>query len=165
MPKPQDQVDFIAMAATINENVIRWSEIRLPNPARPGELASWPIDGPFAVRKYYRVEGSSEMVELNHIERRNDNGTLSGCMYCGESGLTKTADVTWRPIVIWAAIALAVVSLALFLLPPLFGWLLAAAAILIAGYPIWFLYASAPRIETCSKCTSQFVNFCFGPRP
>lgn len=153
------------MAATINENVIRWSEIRLPHPDHPGQLASWPIDGPFAVRKYYRVEGSSETVELDHIERRNEDGTLSGCMYCGADALVKTADVSWGPIVIWAFVGILIAGTALLFSPPVVAWPIAGLTALACGYAMWFLHAAAPRIETCSKCGSQFVNFCYGPRP
>jgi len=141
------------MAHAINENVIRWSEIRLPHPARPGELARWEIDGPFALRRYYRVDGTDELVRVEHFERRNEDGTLSGCLFCGATDLERRAEINWPPI-----IALAVLGLGL-------AWFTYGITALLVAYPIWFLYASGPRIQTCTSCKSEYVNFCHGPRP
>ena len=60
-------------AQTINERVIRWSEMRLPHPSRPGSLATWELDGPFAVRPYYRVEGEEAIVRIDHLDQRRDD--------------------------------------------------------------------------------------------
>ena len=49
----------------INEQVIRWSEIRLPHPSRKGELISWKVDGPFSLRSYYEAEGCDERIDLD----------------------------------------------------------------------------------------------------
>ena len=79
-------------AQTINERVIRWSEMRLPHPSRPGSLATWELDGPFAVRPYYRVEGEEAIVRIDHLDQRRDDGTLAGCRYCGAGGLSRRAQ-------------------------------------------------------------------------
>ncbi|MEL6428696.1 MAG: hypothetical protein AAFU73_08560 [Planctomycetota bacterium] len=147
------------MAATtqapraINERVIRWSELRLPDPTRPGELAKWPIDGPFALRKYYRIEGTDAVVEIAHIDKRRDDGTLEGCLNCGHAGLVRRAEVNWAPIVLLAIVGLGLAY-----------WTFGLSA-LITAYPIWFLWASGERIDHCPNCGAEFVNFCEGPRP
>lgn len=141
------------MGHAINERVIRWSELRLPHPTPSEGLARWTIDGPFAVRKYYRVEGTDQTVQIDHLDRRNDDGTLSGCLYCGGTALERSADVNWPPIVL-----LAVVGLAL-------AYFTYGVSLLIVAYPIWFLWAAADRVETCPSCKSEFVNFREGPRP
>ena len=140
-------------AQTINERVIRWSEMRLPHPSRPGSLATWELDGPFAVRPYYRVEGEETIVRIDHLDQRRDDGTLAGCLYCGAGGLSRRAQVRWGPIVLLAILGLV----------PAY-WTFGVTALLVA-YPIWFLWSSAPRVETCGQCGSEFVNFCEGPRP
>ena len=137
----------------INERVIRWSELRLPDPTRSGELARWSIDGPFALRKYYRIEGTDTVVDLKHIDKRRDDGTLSGCLHCGSGSLERAAQINWKPI-------LAIALLALVLAYWTFG-----VSLLIAAYPVWFLWASGERIDKCTSCGSEFVNFCEGPRP
>lgn len=139
--------------AKINENVIRWSEIRLPHPSKPGELATWEMDGPFALRRYYRVDGEDGVVDIEHLECRNDDGTLSGCLFCGAKSLERRVDVHWKPIVI----------LALLGLVPAF-WTFGLTLLLVA-YPIWYLLASSPKTDKCTACSAEFVNFCHGPRP
>lgn len=137
----------------INERVIRWSEIRLPHPSRPGELATWELDGPFALRPYYRVEGEGDVVRIEHLDRRNPDGTLAGCLYCGAAPLQARRDVRWGPIVGLLLLGIA---------PAYWTW---GASLLLVAYPLWFLWASAPRVETCTSCRSEFVDFCEGPRP
>lgn len=147
------------MAATtqtprvINERVIRWSELRLPDPTRPGELARWPIDGPFALRKYYRIEGTDAVVEIGHMDKRRDDGTLSACLNCGAEGLVKHAEINWKPIILLLVIGLGLAY-----------WTYGASLLLVA-YPIWFTWASGDRVETCPHCKAEFVNFSEGPRP
>lgn len=150
----------MSSSATINENVIRWSEIRLPHPERPGELATWKLDGPFALRPYYRVEGTSKTVELRHLDERRDDGTLAGCIYCGASGsFSKRSELDWTPIAV-----LAVGAIALMWALGWTSWGILGSLALVA-YPIWFLWADAPRVEKCEQCSSEFVNFRIGPRP
>ncbi|MEC8493940.1 MAG: hypothetical protein VXZ39_03395, partial [Planctomycetota bacterium] len=84
---------------------------------------------------------------------RRDDGTLAGCLYCGAQELSRRAQVRWGPIVLLAILGLA----------PAY-WTFGLTALLVA-YPIWFLWSSAPRVETCRHCGSEFVNFCEGPRP
>jgi hypothetical protein len=151
------------MSQAINEKVIRWSELRLPHPTNAGQLESWTIDGPFAVRKYYRVDGTDAVVEVAHIDKRNADGTLSGCLFCGSTHLVRSADIPWRPIAIVGASALALAAIAVFALG--LPWWVGLAPVAAAAYPMWFLWAAGPRIETCTNCKSEFVNFCHGPRP
>ncbi len=140
------------MAPSINENVIRWSEIRLPHPHKAGELIPFKVDGPFALRNYYRLEGTNELIELE-LSHRHPDGTIDRCLHCGGSHLEKTTD---RP---WAALA-ALVVFGLGLAPFTFGLTALAAA-----YPVWFLYSSSPVTQTCTTCKAEFVDFRYGPRP
>ena len=140
------------MATPINENVIRWSEIRLPNPSKAGELITWKVDGPYALRNYYRLEGSKELITLD-LSHRKPDGTIDSCLVCSGSPLEKSADRPWLPLG-----ALAVVGLGLA--PFTFGVTAVAAA-----YPAWFLYSSSPVTQTCTTCKAEFVDFRYGPRP
>ena len=140
------------MSTAINENVIRWSEIRLPHPTRAGELVSWKVDGPFALRSYYRLPGTKETIHLD-LSHRQPDGTIHNCLNCGGSPLEKTADRPWRPLA-----ALAVLGLGLA--PFTYG-----LSALIAAYPFWFLWSSSPVTQTCTTCKAEFVDFRFGPRP
>ncbi|MEM8710376.1 MAG: hypothetical protein AAGG01_05455 [Planctomycetota bacterium] len=141
-----------ATTRVINENVIRWSEIRLPHPSRAGELVSWKVDGPFALRNYYRLEGTGELIHLD-LSHRAQDGTIQKCLHCGGAHLQKSADRPWALIA-----ALAVVGGGLA--PFTFGLTAVAAA-----YPLWFLWSSAPVTQTCTNCKAEFVDFRYGPRP
>ncbi|MEM6672507.1 MAG: hypothetical protein AAF726_06655 [Planctomycetota bacterium] len=136
----------------INERVIRWSEIRLPHPSREGELVDWKIDGPFALRSYYRVEETGDRIELDLSHRRED-GTISTCLHCGAGGLRTRVEAPWVALALWAVGALA-------LAPFTYG-----VSLLVALYPVWFLWSDAPRVQVCSSCGAEFVDFRHGPRP
>ncbi len=140
------------MSPSINENVIRWSEIRLPHPSKVGELIPFKVDGPFALRNYYRLEGTKELIELD-LSHRHPDGTIDRCLHCGSSSLEKTVD---RP---WLALA-ALILLGLGLAPFTLGLTALAAA-----YPVWFLFSSSPMTQTCTTCKAEFVDFRYGPRP
>ncbi|QDV09686.1 hypothetical protein Poly30_52450 [Planctomycetes bacterium Poly30] len=140
------------MPTAINENVIRWSAIRLPHPSRPGQLVTWKVDGPFALRSYYRLEDTKEVIQLDLSHRRED-GTIERCLHCGGTPLQKAADRPWGPIGLLAVVGLG-------LAPFTFGLTALAAA-----YPIWFLWSSSPVTQTCTTCKAEFVDFRFGPRP
>ncbi|MFT5732575.1 MAG: hypothetical protein ACJA2W_000205 [Planctomycetota bacterium] len=140
------------MPEAINENVIRWSVIRLPHPSRPGELIDWKVDGPFALRSYYRLGDAKEIVKLD-LSHRQEDGRILACLHCGGSPLPKSTDRPWRPLV-----ALGVFGLGLA--PFTFG--ISAVAV---AYPFWFLWSSSPVTQTCTTCKAEFVDFRFGPRP
>lgn len=140
------------MSTGINENVIRWSVIRLPHPSKSGEFLDWKVDGPFALRRHYRVEGTSEIIELD-LSHRQADGRIAACLVCGGAPLEKTTDRPWTPILIWAVLGLG-------LAPFTFG-----ISALIAAYPLWFLWFGSPVTQTCTSCTAEFVDFRFGPRP
>ncbi len=143
------------MPAAINENVIRWSEIRLPDPRGGGQLVRWKVDGPFALRSYYRVpaiDADAGTIRLDLSHRKVD-GTIDRCLHCGEEGLRRSVEAPW-----WRILGLA--ALALALAPFTFG-----ATILLAAYPLWFLWSDAPRVQSCGSCRAEFVDFRFGPRP
>ena len=136
----------------INEQVIRWSEIRLPHPSRDGELMPWKVDGPFALRSYYRVEGSDTRIELDLSHRRPD-GTSDACLVCSTPGLRTRVEAHWLYLALWVVAALA-------LAPLTFG-----LSVLAAAYPVWFLWTDSPRVQTCPSCGAEFVDFRHGPRP
>jgi len=135
----------------IEYHTIRWSELRLPHPERRGELVRWRVDGPFALRSYYRVEGTARTIELD-LSRRRQDGTLSACLACGSThfAVRRELPVGW---------------IALWLLAGLGGayWTY-GASLLVAAYPLWFLFAQAPRVERCTGCGAEFVDFRRGPR-
>ena len=140
------------MATSINENVIRWSEIRLPHPEKAGELLSWKVGGPFALRNYYRLEGSTELITLD-LSHRHPDGTIDRCLHCSGSPLEKTVDRPWGAL---GALAVAGLGLA----PFTFG-----VSALAAAYPVWFLFSSSQVTQTCTTCKAEFVDFRYGPRP
>ena len=37
-------------------------------------------------------------------------------------------------------------------------------SLLVAAYPVWFLVAQAPRVERCTGCGAEYVDFRRGPR-
>ena len=51
------------------------------------------------------------------------------------------------------------VAIGLGLAPFTFG-----VSILLVAYPVWFLVAAAPRVETCGSCGAEYVDFRRGPR-
>lgn len=136
----------------INEQVIRWSEIRLPHPSQEGQLLQWKVDGPFALRSYYRVEGTDERIELD-LSHRHEDGTIDTCLHCGTQGLRTRVEAPWALLGLWIVLALA-------LAPLTYG-----VSVLVAAYPVWFLWRSAPRVQTCPSCGAEFVDFRQGPRP
>lgn len=143
------------MATTINERVIRWSEIRLPDPRGGDELVHWKVDGPFALRSYYRVPGTDAesgtiRLELSH---RAEDGTIERCLHCSAGALEERVEAPWGRIALVAVPALA-------LAPFTFG-----LSLLLAAYPLWFLWKDAPRVQRCAQCRAEFVDFRFGPRP
>ena len=138
--------------STINEQVIRWSEIRLPHPSRSGELVPWKVDGPFALRSYYRVEGTGETIALD-LSPRHEDGTIDTCLHCGTKGLKQRVEAPWFTLALWIVGALA-------LAPFTFG-----LSILVALYPVWFLWNDSPRVQKCPGCGAEFVDFRHGPRP
>ena len=140
------------MATSINENVIRWSEIRLPHPNKVGELITWKVDGPYALRNYYRLEGTDELITLD-LSHRAPDGTIERCLHCSGSPLEKTADRPWIPLALLAVVGLG-------LAPFTFG-----VTALAVAYPVWFLYSSSPVTQTCTSCKAQFIDFRYGPRP
>ena len=99
------------------------------------------------------MEGEEAIVKIEHLRHRRDDGTLSGCLHCGKEGLERRTDVRWGPIV----------ALLLLGLAPAY-WTYGLTLLLVA-YPVWFLWASAPRVDSCSDCGAEYVNFCEGPRP
>lgn len=137
---------------SINEQVIRWSEIRLPNPKGGSELLHWKVDGPFALRNYYRIEGTDDRIDLD-LSHRNPDGTIDTCLHCGAKPLEARREVAWMPLVITALIGLG-------LAPFTFG----VSALLVA-YPLWFLWSGSPRVQVCGACHAEFVDFRQGPRP
>lgn len=137
--------------SSIEYHTIRWSEIRLPHPERPGELVRWKVDGPFALRSYYRVEGSARTIELD-LKRRRSDGTLSACLACGATAFAARREMPWVWIVLWLALGLGGAYWT-------FG-----ASLLVAAYPLWFLVAQAPRVERCTGCGAEFVDFRRGPK-
>ncbi len=140
------------MSTAINENVIRWSVIRLPHPSKPGELLDWKVDGPFALRRHYCVEGTKDVIELDLSHRRED-GTIQVCLHCGGAPLQKSSDRPWTPILAFLAVGLAL------------AYFTYGISLLLAAYPIWFLWSGSPITQTCTTCKAQFVDFRFGPRP
>ena len=137
--------------SAIEYHTIRWSEIRLPHPERPGEVVQWKVDGPFALRSYYRLEGAERTIELD-LSRRREDGTLTGCLACPSTDLWSRAELPWGWIAFWLVVGL---GGALFT----FG-----LSLLVAAYPLWFLWASAPRVERCQGCGAEYVDFRRGPK-
>ncbi len=139
----------------INEQVIRWSEIRLPHPSREGELIPWKVDGPFSLRSYYEAEGCTERIELDLSHRRED-GTIEKCLHCG------AADLKWRIEASRASTLMGFIWLALAvgLAPWTYG-----LSVAVAAYPLWFLWTNASRVQRCTSCGAEFVDFRMGPRP
>lgn len=135
----------------IEYRTIRWSELRLPHPTRAGERLRWRIDGPFALRSFYRVEGSERPIELDLSKRRAD-GTLEACLHCGGAELARSVELPWGWLAFWALLGLGGA-------PFTYGLSLAVAA-----YPLWFLWASARRVERCTACGAEYVDFRRGPR-
>lgn len=65
---------------------IRWIELGLPHPQDPQRLLFLKADGPFALRKWYRNPAGAGEIHL-HLERRTDDGGLTGCIHCGHPEL------------------------------------------------------------------------------
>lgn len=142
------------MSAAINENVIRWSEVRLPHPDANGQLLRWKVDGPFAVRSYYRVPGSvnKELIRLD-LSLLNEDGTTDKCLHCKAPLGGAKVDAPWLKLI-------GLLVLGLGLAPFTFG-----LSVLAVAYPLWFLWGDAPRVQACGSCRAEFVDFRFGPRP
>jgi hypothetical protein len=136
---------------SIEYHTIRWSEIRLPHPERNGEYVKLRIDGPFALRSYYRVDGSARTIELDLTRRRAD-GTLAACLVCGHASFAVRRALPWAWLLLWLALGLGGAYWT-------FG-----LSLLVAAYPVWFLVAQAPRIERCAACGAEYVDFRRGPR-
>ncbi len=147
-PSPATQTTDV----TINEQVIRWSEIRLPHPTRDGELVRWKVDGPFALRSYYRMEGVDEPVRLD-LSRVKSDGTIDTCLHCGGGDLTTRIEAPWVALLLWVIVAVGFA-------PFTYG-----ASVLIAAYPVWFLWGDARRVQICTGCRVEYVDFRHGPRP
>jgi len=139
----------------INEQVIRWSEIRLPHPSRKGELISWKVDGPFSLRSYYEAEGCDERIDLD-LSHRKEDGTIEHCLNCGSSGLKLRMEASRSS----ALMGLLWLALAIGLAPLTYG-----LSIAVAAYPLWFLWTNASRVQRCTSCGAEFVDFRMGPRP
>lgn len=137
--------------SSIEYHTIRWSEIRLPHPTRPGEFVRWKVDGPFALRRYYRVEGTDRTIELD-LSHRSQDGTLTGCLCCGAGELRRRVAPPWGWIALWLVLGLGAA-------PFTYG-----VSLLVVAYPLWFLWAAAPRIDSCPTCAAEFVDFRRGPR-
>lgn len=135
----------------IEYHTIRWSELRLPHPDRRGEFVRLKVDGPFALRSYYRVDGGSGRIQLDLSGRRPD-GTLSACLACGHGTFARRTDLPWGWILLWLALGFGAAYWT-------FG-----LSLLVAAYPLWFLVAQAPRVERCQACSAEFVDFRRGPR-
>lgn len=136
---------------SIEYHTIRWSELRLPHPERPGERIRLRVDGPFALRSYYRVDGTPRTIELD-LSRRRPDGSLAGCLVCGHPSFDTRRELPLGWLALWTALGLGAAYWT-------FGLSLAFAA-----YPIWFLIAQAPRVERCGGCGAEFVDFRRGPR-
>jgi len=136
--------------SSIEYHTIRWSEIRLPHPERRGEYVKVRVDGPFALRSYYRVDGSAQTIELD-LSRRRADGTLSACLVCGHASFATRRDLPWGWLLLWGAVGLGGAYWT-------FGLSLLAAA-----YPLWFLVAQAPQVERCAGCSAEYVDFRRGP--
>ena len=139
----------------INEQVIRWSEIRLPHPTAKGTLIPWKVDGPFSLRSYYQVEGTGERIELD-LSHRKEDGTIERCLHCGADGLGHRVEASWT-----TKLGLALLTaVGLGLAPFTYG-----LSVLAVAYPLWFLWNDAARVQSCSSCGAEFVDFRMGPRP
>lgn len=139
----------------INEHVIRWSEIRLPHPSRKGELIPWKVDGPFSLRSYYEVEDSGGRIELD-LSHRKEDGTIERCLHCGSAELKGRMEASRASILmglLWLALAAG-------LAPWTYG-----LSVAVAAYPLWFLWTNASRVQKCTSCGAEFVDFRMGPRP
>lgn len=139
----------------INEQVIRWSEIRLPHPSRKGALIPWKVDGPFSLRSYYQVEGTGERIELD-LSHRNEDGTIDRCLHCGGDQLSRRLEASFTTKLGLALLLLVGLGLA----PLSYG-----LSVLAVAYPLWFLWSDAPRVQSCGSCGAEFVDFRMGPRP
>lgn len=139
----------------INEQVIRWSEIRLPHPAKKGELIPWKVDGPYSLRSYYEVEGDGGRIELD-LSHRKEDGTIDTCLHCSSPGLGRRLEasrITLLSGLFWLGVGLG-------LAPWTYG-----LSLLISAYPLWFLWTNTPRVQVCGACGAEFVDFRLGPRP
>lgn len=65
---------------------IRWIELGLPHPDDPDRHLFLKADGPFALRSWYRNPSGDGEFQL-HLDRRTDDGGLSGCLACGHPEL------------------------------------------------------------------------------
>lgn len=137
--------------SSIETHTIRWSEIRLPHPTRPGELVKRRLDGPFALRSYYRIEGTETPLRLDLSLRRAD-GTLSACLVCGHAQFDARREFPWPWIAFWLAVGVGG------------AYWTYGLSLLVAAYPLWFLTAQASRVERCVGCGAEFVDFRRGPR-
>jgi len=137
--------------SSIEYHTIRWSEIRLPHPERRGEYVRLRLDGPFALRSYYRVAGSTRTIELDLSGRRAD-GTLAACLVCGHASFAVRRTFPWLWLVVWLALGLGG------------AYWTYGLSLLVVAYPLWFLIAQAPRIERCTGCSAEYVDFRRGPK-
>ena len=60
---------------------IRWIELGLPHPDDPTRHLFLKADGPFALRSWYRNPNGEGAFKI-HLNRRTDDGGLTGCLAC-----------------------------------------------------------------------------------
>jgi hypothetical protein len=123
----------------IEYHTIRWSELRLPHPERGGEHVR------------VRVDGTARTIELD-LSRRRADGTLAACLVCGHASFTVRRALPWGWLLLWLVVGLGGAYWT-------FG-----LSLLVAAYPLWFLVAQAPRIERCTACDAEYVDFRRGPK-
>ncbi len=130
---------------------VRWIELGLPRPDDPSRLIFLKADGPFALRPFYlNPEGEGE-IRL-HLDRRTEDGGLTGCIACGHPEL-----FTVKRFPRGLGIAIVVVAA---LLAPFTAYLSLAVAALLD----FIIYHSAPEEVHCYACGAIHRGFRDVPR-
>lgn len=130
---------------------IRWIELGLPRLDDPSRLLFLKADGPRSLRPYYRnPEGEGEYTL--HLDRRTEDGGLTGCLNCGHPELFTTKRFPRK-------LGFAIVIVAAVLAPFTSYISLAVAALLDL-----VIYRFAPEDVTCYACGAVHRGFREVPR-